>query len=172
MATPPATRRRWSAELERHLAALIAEREPRTIGFYWPFKAEFDPRPLVTRLLAEGHDVALPVVLAPKQPMEFRRWTPATPMESGVWDIPVPSTRDLVVPDLVLAPVAAFDEACYRLGYGGGYFDVTLAALKPEPFAIGIGFAFQRVETIHPQPHDIAMDAVVTEEGTRRRAAG
>jgi 5-formyltetrahydrofolate cyclo-ligase len=65
----------------------------------------------------------------------------------------------------VLAPLVGFDAAKYRLGYGGGYFDRTLAVLQPRPFAIGIGFQFTRLATVHPQPHDLAMDAIVTEAG-------
>jgi len=69
----------------------------------------------------------------------------------------------------VLAPLVGFDRACYRLGYGGGYFDRTLASLSPRPLAIGVGFEFQSLETIHPQSFDVPMDAIVTDVGTRRR---
>ncbi len=86
-------------------------------------------------------------------------------MTTGVYDIPYPAERNIVVPDLVLAPLVGFDAAKYRLGYGGGYFDRTLAVLQPRPVAIGIGFAFARLATVHPQPHDLAMDTVVTEAG-------
>lgn len=165
MTTPLAERRAWSAAVEQHLAQLFAERTPRIIGFYWPFKAEFDPRPLVRRLIEGGSQAALPVVLAPKTAMEFRLWQPDAAMAVGVYDIPYPAERNVVVPDLVLAPLVGFDAAKYRLGYGGGYFDRTLAVLQPRPFAVGIGFAFARLATVQPQPHDLAMDAIVTEEG-------
>jgi 5,10-methenyltetrahydrofolate synthetase len=69
----------------------------------------------------------------------------------------------------VLAPLVGFDRACYRLGYGGGYFDRTLAALSPRPFAIGIGFELQQIQTIYPQPFDVPMDVIVTESGARYR---
>jgi 5-formyltetrahydrofolate cyclo-ligase len=165
MATPLAERRAWSAAIEQSLAQLLAERGPRTIGFYWPFKAEFDPRSIVRRLVEGGSQAALPVVLAPKTAMEFRLWQPDAAMAIGVYDIPYPAERNVVVPDLVLAPLVGFDAAKYRLGYGGGYFDRTLAVLQPRPFAIGIGFQFTRLATVHPQPHDLAMDAIVTEAG-------
>ncbi|HEX3497769.1 MAG TPA: 5-formyltetrahydrofolate cyclo-ligase [Stellaceae bacterium] len=165
MATPLAERRGWSAPIELHLERLIGERAPRIIGFYWPFKAEFDARPLIRRLLASGSQAALPVVLAPKTAMEFRLWHPDTAMATGVYAIPYPAERNVVVPDLVLAPLVGFDAAKYRLGYGGGYFDRTLAVLQPRPFAIGIGFEFARLATVEPQPHDLAMDAIVTESG-------
>jgi 5-formyltetrahydrofolate cyclo-ligase len=165
MATPLAERREWSATIVSHLAGLVTERATETIGFYWPFKAEFDPRPLVQRLLEAGMQAALPVVLAPKSPMEFRLWTPGAAMDTGVYDIPFPKERNLVVPDVVLAPLVGFDGARYRLGYGGGYFDRTLATLQPRPFAIGIGFELGRLPTVYPQPHDLPMDAIVTEAG-------
>ncbi len=165
MAAPLVERRAWSAAIERDLERLIGERAPRAIGFYWPFKAEFDPRPLVRRLLEAGVHAALPVVLAPKMAMEFRLWTPETTMEIGVYDIPFPQPRNVVAPDLVLAPLVGFDAARYRLGYGGGYFDRTLAALQPRPFAVGIGFELGRLVTVYPQEHDRAMDALVTEAG-------
>jgi 5-formyltetrahydrofolate cyclo-ligase len=169
MRVPLAQRRSWSAVIEEHLDRLIRERAARTIGFYWPFKAEFDPRPLIRRLLDDGRHAALPVVLAPRTPMEFRRWTPDAEMDVGVYDIPFPKARDILLPDLVLAPPVGFDAARYRLGYGGGYFDRTLAALSPRASAIGVGFAMQELETIHPQHFDVPMDVIVTETGTRRR---
>ena len=92
-------------------------------------------------------------------------------MEPGFWNIPVPVGTPEVTPDIVLAPVVGFDPACFRLGYGGGYFDRTLAALDPHPLAIGVGLAGSRIATIYPQPHDIPMAAIVTEEGTLRRDA-
>ena len=163
MATPPAERRAWSAAIEPRLEKVIAESNARLVGFYWPFRAEFDPRPLVDRLFAKGLRVALPVVVEPKKPMVFRPWSPGCAMTTGVWDIPIPDTKETVLPDLVMAPLVGFDAVRYRLGYGGGYFDRTLAALSPKPFAVGVGFELGRLETVFPQPHDIAMDAIVTE---------
>jgi 5-formyltetrahydrofolate cyclo-ligase len=163
MAARPAERRAWSAAIEPRLEAVIGETRARLVGFYWPFRAEFDPRPLVDRLLAKGLRVALPVVVEPKTPMVFRPWTPGCAMTTGVWDIPIPDTKETVLPDLVMAPLVGFDGARYRLGYGGGYFDRTLAALSRKPFAVGVGFELGRLETVFPQPHDIAMDAIVTE---------
>jgi 5-formyltetrahydrofolate cyclo-ligase len=166
MAAPPAERREWGRRIEEGLERLIAERRPRRVGLYWPFRAEFDPRPLAERLRVEGCETALPAVLAPKTPMEFRLWTAESAMETGVYDIPTPRARNILVPELVLAPLVGFDGARYRLGYGGGYFDRTLAALEPRPFAIGVGFELQRLATVHPQPFDIPMNAIVTEAGT------
>ncbi len=167
-ATDPALRAAWSAEIERHLRSLLMRETPRTLSFYWPFRGEFDARRLIGDLLAQGWRVALPVVIEKKRPLQFRLWTPGAAMEDGVWNIPVPRDGAAVTPELVLAPLVGFDEQRYRLGYGGGYFDRTLAVLDPRPLAIGIGFEFSRLETIYPQAFDQRFDIIVTEAGIRR----
>ncbi len=169
-ALPPALRRDHGEAVTARLRELLAARGGLRLGVYWPFRGEFDPRPLVECLVAEGSAVALPVVVDKKGPLEYRAWRPGEPLVDGVWGIPVPEKREIVVPDAVLAPLVGFDEACYRLGYGGGYFDRTLAALKPQPLAIGVGFEMSRIGTIHPQPFDVPMDFVVTEAALRRRS--
>jgi 5-formyltetrahydrofolate cyclo-ligase len=137
------------------------------IGFYWPFKGEYDPRPLARSLHAQGVRLALPVVAEKARPLVFRAWWPGIPMARGVWNIPVPASGDPVAPDVLLVPLVGFDRQRYRLGYGGGYYDRTLAVSSPRPRVIGVGFELSEIATIHPQPHDIAMDLIVTE----RRAA-
>src|SRR5215472_10588194 len=168
---PAADRQRWGAKIDGALRGLLAER-PGILGVYWPFRAEFDPRPLVDCAVAAGRTVALPVVVDKKGPLEYRAWRPGDKLVDGVWNIPVPEKRDIIVPQIVLAPLVGFDNDCYRLGYGGGYFDRTLAALSPRPFAIGVGFEVQQLATIYPQSFDIPMDVVVTEVGTRERPSG
>jgi 5-formyltetrahydrofolate cyclo-ligase len=165
---PVADRQHWGERIDAELRRLLGE-HPGTLGVYWPFRAEFDPRPLVDWAVEAGRTVALPVVVEKKAPLEYRAWRPGEKLVDGVWNIPVPEKRELVTPTVVLAPLVGFDPACYRLGYGGGYFDRTLAALQPKPVAIGVGFAVQELETIHPQPFDIPMDLIVTEKGVRRR---
>ncbi|MGH7029838.1 MAG: 5-formyltetrahydrofolate cyclo-ligase [Stellaceae bacterium] len=167
--TAPKLRREWGREIEARLHAILAEHPGITLGVYWPFRAEFDPRPLIDWLIGAGSAVALPAVIDKKGPLEYRAWRPGDPLVDGVWNIPIPEQRNLVVPQAVLAPVVGFDRDCYRLGYGGGYFDRTLAALAPRPLAIGVGFESSLIETIHPQPHDIPMDLIVTEARLRRR---
>ena len=167
--TAPTLRRERSREIEGRLQVLLAERPGITLGVYWPFQAEFDPRPLVDRLIAAGSAAALPAVIDKKGPLEYRAWRPGDPLVDGVWNIPIPERRDIVTPQVVLAPLVGFDPACYRLGYGGGYFDRTLAALAPRPWAIGVGFELSLIDTIHPQPYDIPMDYIVTEACLRRR---
>jgi 5-formyltetrahydrofolate cyclo-ligase len=169
-ALPAAERRDSGGRIEAELRALLAER-PGILGVYWPFRAEFDPRPLIDWAVAAGRNVALPVVVDKKGPLEYRAWRPGEPLADGVWNIPVPEKRDIVTPAIVLAPLVGFDEACYRLGYGGGYFDRTLAVLSPRAFAIGIGFEVQLLATIYPQSFDVPMDLIVTEAGIRRRSA-
>jgi 5-formyltetrahydrofolate cyclo-ligase len=167
--TSPAERRAWGDEIGARLHSVLIERPGVTLGVYWPFKAEFDPRPLVGRLIAEGFAAALPVVIDKNGPLEYRLWRPGDPLVDGVWDIPIPERREIVRPQAVLAPLVGFDHDCYRLGYGGGYFDRTLAAFVPRPLAIGVGFELSQLETIYPQDFDIPMDWIVTETGVRRR---
>jgi 5-formyltetrahydrofolate cyclo-ligase len=165
---PAPDRRHWGEQIDAVLRALLAER-PGILGVYWPFRAEFDPRPVIDWVIAAGRRVALPVVVDKKRPLEYRAWRPGEPLVDGVWNIPVPEKRDIVTPAVVLAPLVGFDRARYRLGYGGGYFDRTLAALSPRPFAIGIGFELQQIDTIYPQPFDVPMNVIVTEAGARYR---
>jgi 5-formyltetrahydrofolate cyclo-ligase len=162
----------WSAAITARLHELAEEIGAHRIGFYWAFKAEFSALPFITEMLRQGREATLPVIVEKNAPMEFRRWTPETEMATGSWDIPIPKERRIVVPDLILAPLVGFDAENYRLGYGGGYFDRTLAALSPRPFTIGIGFELARLPTTHPQEHDIPMDVVVTEAGVQRRREG
>ena len=140
-----------------------------TLGVYWPFQAEFDPRSLVDWVIARGFGVALPAVVDKKGPLEYRSWRPGEALVDGVWNIPIPEVRDVVVPQAVLAPLVGFDRQCYRLGYGGGYFDRTLAALSTRPLAIGVGFEMSQIGTIFPQSFDIPMDVIVTEARIRCR---
>ena len=164
----PTERRQWGQQIERRLRVLLEERQGITLGVYWPFQAEFDPRPVIDWLITEGSAVALPAVVDKKGPLEYRAWRPGEPLVDGVWDIPTPQNREIVIPQAVLAPLVGFDRDCYRLGYGGGYFDRTLAALSPRPLAIGVGFELSQIETIYPQSFDIPMDVIVTEAETRR----
>jgi 5-formyltetrahydrofolate cyclo-ligase len=169
LAMAPEQRRASSRAIEDRLYAFLAGRPGITLGIYWPFRGEFDPRPLVERVIAEGFPVALPVVVDKKGPLEYRAWRPGEPLVAGVWDIPIPERREVLLPQAVLAPLVGFDRDCYRLGYGGGYFDRTLAALAPRPLAVGVGFELSGIETIHPQAFDIPMDLIVTEAQLRRR---
>ncbi|MCL4189075.1 MAG: 5-formyltetrahydrofolate cyclo-ligase [Rhodobacteraceae bacterium] len=171
-ALPVAEREQSGAALAGHLRALLAGRIDAARGTvlsgYWPIKGEPDLRPLMAALDSQGVAVALPVVERKGAPLVFRRWTPATPMVRGDWNIPVPPPESVaVIPAITLAPLVGWDGNGYRLGYGGGYFDRTLAALTPRPYVIGVGLEAARLPTIFPQPHDIRLDAIVTEAGVR-----
>ena len=165
----PVERRRWGEQIDARLRALLEEQSGILLGVYWPFQAEFDPRSLIDWVIARGSGVALPAVVDKKGPLEYRAWRPGEPLVDGVWSIPVPEKREIVLPQAVLAPLVGFDRQCYRLGYGGGYFDRTLGAFSPRPLAIGVGFELSHIATIYPQPFDVPMDLVVTEAETRRR---
>jgi 5-formyltetrahydrofolate cyclo-ligase len=165
-------RTRWTGAIDGHIETLLADVAGKIIAFCWPYQAEYDARSLILRFLARGAQAALPVVVASRQPMVFRQWTPETRMANGVYDIPVPADSPEVIPDVALMPLAGFDDEGYRLGYGGGFFDRTLAVIEPRPMTVGVGFDLARVPTIYPQWHDIALDYVVTETGIRRREAG
>jgi 5-formyltetrahydrofolate cyclo-ligase len=167
--TGPAERRLWGQAIEARLRLLLQPQPGIILGVYWPFRAEFDPRGLIDWLIAAGSAVALPAVVDRKGPLEYRAWRPGETLVDGVWSIPIPEKREVVVPQAVLAPLVGFDRECYRLGYGGGYFDRTLAAFSPRPCAIGVGFELSWMETIHPQDFDVPMDVIVTELAVRQR---
>lgn len=170
MAVPMATRRAHDAAIAARLDAEIGDVRGLTISAWWPFRAEPDLRAWMTAATARGATCALPVVVEKGAPLIFRAWAEGTPLVRGVWNIPVPADGPSIVPDIVLAPVVGFDPSCYRLGYGGGFFDRTLAALASRPRALGIGYALAALATIFPQPHDIAMAAVLTETASHRPA--
>ena len=158
---------RITPRLDDLIRARFGQIEGLTISGWWPIKAELNLRHWLADLVGQGATVALPVVLTPAAPLVFRPWTPDCHMVQGFWKIPIPAEGPEVIPDVTLAPLVGWDAAGFRLGYGGGYFDRTLAALAPRPYAIGVGLQAARVQTIFPQPHDIAMDAIVTEAGLR-----
>jgi 5-formyltetrahydrofolate cyclo-ligase len=166
-------------ELHRRNTQLVLDRLIHTassldiqiVGFYWPFRREIDVLPFIELALSQGRSAALPVVVARDQPLEFRQWKPGDPMASGVYDIPFPATGRVVQPDTLIVPLVGYDAESYRLGYGGGYYDRTLAAMEKKPITIGVGFSIAKLETIHPQPYDIPMDYIVTEDALIPRHA-
>lgn len=143
----------------------------RCVAFCWPIKNEYDARHLARTLRDQGAVTALPVVIAAKQPLAFREWHPGVELAKGALDIPYPAASREVTPDAALVPMNGWDAAGYRLGYGAGFFDRTLASLPKKPVTIGISYELSRLDTIHPQPWDIPMDYVVTERGVYRRDA-
>lgn len=160
-----------TAEISAHLEAAVGEAAGITVSFYWPIRGEPDLRELMNRIISHGGQCALPVVIERARPLVFRTWQSGEPLERGFWNIPVPSGGVEVVPDVVIAPLVAFDRDCYRLGYGGGYFDRTLCSMTGNRRVFGVGYALCEVETIFPQSHDVPMNAIVTESGILQAAS-
>jgi 5-formyltetrahydrofolate cyclo-ligase len=156
-------RRAHSEEAKRRLVESAGLQNFGSIGLYWPIRGEIDCRDIARAHVERGGIVALPVVVERKAPVEFWRWHPGAPMGRGLWDIPIPLQREVVHPDALIVPLVGFDNACYRLGYGGGYYDRTLAAAPKRPFCIGLGYQSGALGTIYPQMHDIPLDAIVTD---------
>lgn len=161
-ALPPTLRQGMTAALMERLHPLLQEAEG-PVSFYWPFRGEPDLRPLMRALSADGIEIALPVGTKIGEPLTFRPWTPGCAMARGIWDIPIPATDIDILPQTIIAPLVGFDAALYRLGYGGGFFDRTLAARKKPAEVIGIGFAMFQLPSIRPQAHDIPMGRIVTD---------
>jgi len=169
VAVAPATldswRRRMDITLERSFPGLARCR----LAFCWPIKGEYDARHLARTLRSRGALTALPVVVKPKSPLIFREWHPGVEMVAGALDIPYPVASAEVVPEAVLLPMNGWDMQGYRLGYGAGFFDRTLASLAKRPLTIGVTYELAKLDTIHPQSWDIPLDYVVTERGVYRR---
>ena len=138
------------------------------VSAFHPFRSEIDTRPLLGRLAGEGWTTALPVVMGAGKPLLFRRWLPGEPLVKDAMGIaiPKPATPE-VEPDVLIIPLLAFDRKGYRLGYGGGFYDRTLAALrtKKKIVAIGAGYSAQEVETVPHESYDQKLDFVMTEKG-------
>lgn len=166
LAIPPPVRRAKDVAVAAHLKAILGDVAGRVVSAYQAIDGEPGLDPLLERLVAAGARTALPVVVASGRPLVFRAWIPGEPLERGIRGIAVPRPdAETVVPDILIVPVVGFDSACHRLGHGGGFFDRTLAAMPHRPRVIGVGYAQAAIATIHPQPHDIPMDVVVTEQG-------
>ena len=168
MAVPSSEREVLGQRIAKHLEQIIGDPAGLIVSAYWPFRGEPDLKPLLARLRAKGARTALPVVVKKAHPLAFREWQSGDRLERGVWNIPIPADGADVAPDILIAPVVGFDPQCYRLGYGGGFFDRTMASFLPRrPRLIGVGYAAQAIPTIHPQAYDVPMEIVVTEDGMR-----
>ncbi len=159
---------RLSRAVCEHLRRNFPQLAGMRVGFCWPVKNEPDLRPLLRSWIESANPefvALLPVVLSVGAPLAFRAWTPDSPMVNDRYGIPTPAEGEFLTPEALLLPVNAFDPAGYRIGYGGGFFDRTLAALQPAPLSIGVGFELARVVSIRPEPHDVRLDAMVSEAG-------
>jgi len=173
-AVPAEERARHLAAIARTLDELIPAQSNEIVSVYWPIRAEPDLRSWMRGASQRGLSIALPVAVRLGQPLTFREWRPDSVMARGLWRIPYPADGGEVSPTTVIAPLVGFDSACYRLGYGGGFFDRTLAVMARRPIAIGVGYPQLRVSTIFPQGHDVPMDWIVTgmEPAIPRATAG
>jgi 5,10-methenyltetrahydrofolate synthetase len=162
------------AALNAQLKTLFAYYAPHCVGFYWPLPGEFDLRAHMATWLAQnaGRRAALPVIRARHAPLEFHRWAPDAPMREGLHQIPEPVDGERLTPDLLLIPCVGFDTHGYRLGYGGGYYDRTLAAwpARALPVTVGIACEICRMAALPHEAHDWPMNAVVTQAGWYRCA--
>jgi len=165
LAVPASQRARWSERIGEALLELIGDARGAMVSGYWPFRGEPELVPFLRALRDRGIRTALPVVVRKGAPLIFREWKSGDKLAHGVWKIPIPAEGPEVVPEIVIAPLVGFDPERYRLGYGGGFFDRTLAAMKAMPRTIGVGFSQAALPTIHPQPYDIPMATILTEEG-------
>lgn len=136
------------------------------LGFFWPTRGEPDLSALVQRWLqADASRVAaLPVIEGAL--LRFAPWSPGVALISGPFDVQIPNTELRIDPQLLIIPCVGIDRQRYRLGYGGGYYDRTMAAISPRPITAGVGFDCARIESIHPKPHDLQLDVAMTESGS------
>jgi 5-formyltetrahydrofolate cyclo-ligase len=158
----------------RHLIAALDQgtiplAQGAAVSAYWPKGDELDPRPAMAALVARGHPIGLPVVVAQAAPLVFRRWAPGDRLEPAGFGLRVPAAdRPEVTPELLLVPLLAFDRSGTRLGYGGGFYDRTLARLQSagRPLAVGIAYAGQELPELPRGPRDRALDWILTEGET------
>lgn len=172
-ALSPEERARHDEALRDALRAGLPTLDGRTVGLYFPIQAEPDLRPLLGDLRAAHARPALPVVVGEGQPLLFREWEAKGELLRGPFGTSEPRPEAAAVhPDLLLVPLLGFSEQGYRLGYGGGFYDRSAAALDPRPLLVGVGYEISRLPTFHPAPHDVPMDAICTEKGLRWTGRG
>ena len=162
-----------SDALQRVLRIWLVGRADTVIGAYWPIKGEFDPLPALHRWKEDGEllegpamkRIGLPVVDKLRKSLTFHAWYPGCPMENDAYDIPKPKDTEVVVPTLLFVPCLGYGPGGYRLGYGGGFYDRTLAALSPKPMTVGLGYTQGFLEDFEPEPHDLPLDAILNDNG-------
>lgn len=151
---------------QARLGEVLADHAGRPLAGYMPIRTEIDPLPVMAEAARKG-PVAVPVIVAAGQPLSFRRWHPGAKMVSGPFGAMIPEAGDDLVPEVLIVPLVAFDRAGNRLGYGGGFYDRTLAKLRAARPTVAIGFAYgaQEAEALPLEPTDEPLDAIVTEAG-------
>ena len=150
-----------------HLAAVLAPHAGKVLAGYLPIRTEIDPRPAMADYRGP---VCVPVIAGPDRPLAFRAWRPETPLIAGAFGAPIPAAGDWLEPEVLIVPLVAFDARLCRLGYGGGYYDRTLALLRARRPTLAVGFAYaaQELPGLPLEPTDQPLDLIVTEAGVRR----
>ncbi len=166
-------RQQRAAVLQDVMRIWLVGRPDLVIGAYWPIKGEFDPLPALHRWKEDGElleqpqrrRIGLPVVDKVHKTMVFHAWYPGCRMEEDAYGIPKPKDTEVIVPTLMFISCVGYGPGGYRLGYGGGFYDRTLAILQPRPHTVGLGYTNGFLSDFEPQPHDIALDAILNENG-------
>jgi len=160
-------RPRRAEQLQEVLMVWLLGRPEVALGAYWPIKGEFDALPALYRWSESDSQriIGLPVILRSNQQLRFHAWWPGCPMEEDAYGIPKPKDTPQFEPQLLLVPCVGFGPRGYRLGYGGGFYDRTLAELRPQPLTVGLAYSMGHVPWLQPEPHDVPLDVILTEEG-------
>ena len=159
--------------LQRVMRIWLVNRPDTVIGAYWPIKGEFDPLPALHRWKEDGElleeqqlrRIGLPVVDKMHKTLKFHAWYPGCPMEEDAYGIPKPKDTEVIIPTLLFVPCVGYGAGGFRLGYGGGFYDRTLATLEPRPYTVGLGFTNGFLDDLEPEPHDMALDAILNDNG-------
>jgi 5-formyltetrahydrofolate cyclo-ligase len=162
--------------LQRVMRVWLVDRPDVVIGAYWPIKGEFDPLPALFRWQEAGMEadamgatrrrrIGLPVINKIDKTLTFHTWYPGCPMEEDAYGIPKPKDTEIIQPTLLFVPCVGYGPGGYRLGYGGGFYDRTLAALQPKPFTVGLGYTNGFLPDLEPEPHDVPLDAILNDNG-------
>ena len=159
-----------AVQLQSALRVWLVGRPERSIGAYWPIKGEFDPLPALYRWAEGAPDhierrIGLPVADRATGSLRFHVWYPGCPMENDAYDIPKPKDTEEFVPEILVVPCLGFGPGGVRLGYGGGFFDRTLASLTPRPVTVGVSFTHGFLPLLRAQADDLPLDAMLTEDG-------
>ncbi len=161
------------AQLQQVMRIWLVGRPDVVIGAYWPIHGEFDPLPALHRWKEDGElidqpeprRIGLPVVNKQDKTLTFHAWYPGCPMEEDAYGIPKPKDTEVIVPTLLFVPCVGYSPGGYRLGYGGGFYDRTLATLDPHPHTVGLGFTHAYLPDFEPELHDVALDAILNDNG-------
>ncbi|MBC7647906.1 MAG: 5-formyltetrahydrofolate cyclo-ligase [Vitreoscilla sp.] len=159
--------------LQRVMRIWLFGRTDEVIGAYWPIKGEFDPLPALHRWKEDGElldepqprRIGLPVVDKVHKTLTFHAWYPGCPMEEDAYGIPKPKDTEIIVPTLLFVPCVGYGPGGFRLGYGGGFYDRTLAALLPKPFTVGLGYTHGYLPDMEAESHDVPLDALLNDNG-------